>query len=200
MRCVQDLVRISVANATDEARIGESPLQRAVFEAERRSKRIHIARENIDSARVDRTQALLAGEHMQRCTAFGAGLSEHERAIGKIEGCQILPARQLGPRWAPVQPASNHQVQHYPEIAVDSYCDSLADSAQFAHRSAFYIGDGRLCGSKQEGACQSHLFDPAPQDAGFESGDVSGNVRQFRHTGNFVAGNRRGEVTLATTC
>ena len=44
LRRVQNLIRIRVANAADQARIGKSPLERAVFGRERGAKRVEIAR------------------------------------------------------------------------------------------------------------------------------------------------------------
>jgi hypothetical protein len=64
-----------------------------------------------------------------------------------------------------VQPAGDHQVQHQPEIAFYSNRDSLPDSPQFAHHAALHIRNGRLRGSKQKRACQSHSLDRLPDDA-----------------------------------
>jgi hypothetical protein len=60
LRRVQDLIRIRVADATNQAGIGKSPLQRAVFGRKCGAKRDEIAREDLDSSRVDGAQALLA--------------------------------------------------------------------------------------------------------------------------------------------
>ena len=48
-----------------------------------------------------------------------AGFGEHQRTVGKIEGCQISAARQLCFRCAPMQPACDHQVKHQPEIVLE---------------------------------------------------------------------------------
>jgi hypothetical protein len=39
-----------------------------------------------------------------------------------------------------------------------------------------------LCGSKQKGARQPHSLERLTDDAWFESADVGGNIRQFRHS------------------
>jgi hypothetical protein len=80
-----------------------------------------------------------------------------------------------------VQPASNHQVQHQPEVALHSNRDSLADSPQFADDAALHIRYWGLRRSKQKRACQSHSFDRLRDDARFECSDVGGDIRQFRH-------------------
>jgi hypothetical protein len=49
-----------------------------------------------------------------------------------------------------MQPASNHQVQHQPQIAFYTNRDSLADSPKFTHDSALHILNRRFRGSKQK--------------------------------------------------
>src|SRR4029077_7061426 len=99
---MQDLIRIRVADATNDPRIGESSLERTVFGRKRGSKRGEIARKNVDSARVEGTQTILTRDDMQRRAAFCAGFGNHQRAVRKIEGCQTLASRQLCLRRAPV--------------------------------------------------------------------------------------------------
>jgi RNA polymerase sigma-70 factor (ECF subfamily) len=120
-------------------------------------------------------------EDIQRCTALCAGFGKHKRTAGKIERRQILPARQFCSRRPPVQPASNHQVQHQPEVAIHADGDSLADSPQFAHDAALHIGNWRLYGSKQKSARESNSLDRLADDAWFEGADVGGDIRQFWH-------------------
>src|SRR6266849_280492 len=133
---MQDLVRVRVADATEYARIGKSPLERAVFGGKRSAKRAEVAREDVDSSRVDGTQALLAYEDVQRCAVLCAGFGEHQRAAGKIEGRQISAASQLCRAGTPVQPAGDHQVQDQPEVAIHSNRDALPDTPQFPYDAA----------------------------------------------------------------
>jgi len=65
LRCMQDFIRICIADTTDQTRIGESPLERAVFRRKCRAKRAEIAREGIDSSRVHRIQAFFATDDVQ---------------------------------------------------------------------------------------------------------------------------------------
>src|SRR5260370_39908118 len=81
---MQDFIRIRVADPTDQARIGKSSLEGAVFDRKRVAKRAEIVREDVDSSRVDGTQTLLASEALQRSAALCAGFGKHERAAGKI--------------------------------------------------------------------------------------------------------------------
>src|SRR5450631_809173 len=99
---------------------------------------------------------------------LGASFGEHKRAMGKIESGQTPAASQLCTRRPPVQTTSNHQVQHQPEIAFYADGNSLADSPQLAHYAALHARDWRLRGAQQKGACQSHVLNGLPDDAGFK--------------------------------
>jgi hypothetical protein len=87
-----------------------------------------------------------------------------------------------GALWRPpVQPACNHQVQHKPEVAIDSNRNALADSAQFAGDAALHTSNWRLCGSQQKRAREPHSNKRLPDDARFECSDVHSDIRQFGH-------------------
>ena len=59
---MQDLVGIGVADAADEARIGERALEGAVLRGERGAKRVEVGGENVDAARIDEPQSLFAAD------------------------------------------------------------------------------------------------------------------------------------------
>src|SRR5260370_109764 len=149
---MQNFIRIRVANPTNQARIAKRSLECTVFERKRVAKRTEIAREDVDSSRVDGPQALLAREDKQRCPVLRAGFGQHERAVGKIEGCQTVAARQLCCWLPPVQPACNHQVEHQPKIAFYSDRDALADSPQLAPDAALHTCKWRILGPRRKTA------------------------------------------------
>src|SRR5271165_1138058 len=125
---MQDLIGISIPDATQQPRIGESPLECAVLRRQRGEKRLEIAGEDLDASRIDRAEPLLPAENVQRCPPLRPRLREHKRAIGEIEGCQALASRQLCAGSSPMQPPGNHQVKYQPEIVLQSDGDALADS------------------------------------------------------------------------
>src|SRR5258708_36714023 len=133
-----------VADATKYAWIGQGSLERAVFGSECVAKAVDLTRENFDSSRINRMQALLAGENVQRRAALRAGFGEDQRAARKIESRKTLPARQLCLRRPPVQTPRNHQVQHQPQIALHSNRDAFADAPQLAHGAALNTRQRRL--------------------------------------------------------
>src|ERR1700693_2901823 len=162
---MQNLVRIRVADTADDAWIGQSPLERAGFSRKSGAKRTEIAREDLDSSRVDGTQTGLARENVQRCAMRSTGFGKYKRSAGKIEGSQTPAACQLCSSTSPVQPAGNHQGQDEPEIAFDANRDSLADAPQFVHDSALDACNRRLCSAQQERAGQPHSLDALIDDA-----------------------------------
>lgn len=87
---MQDLVGISITHTTEQAGISKGALQGMVFGGERGSKRGQVCRKNVNTSGIERTQVLLAEHHMEGGTARGAGLCEHETAVGKIESGQGL--------------------------------------------------------------------------------------------------------------
>jgi len=108
-------------------------------------------------------------------------LGKDQGAVGKVERCQRLAARQLCSCRAPVQPAGNHQVKHQPKIILDANRNAFADAAQLADHAAFHVGKRRISGSQQEGALQAHVLDGLTDYSWLQGADVGGDVGQFWH-------------------
>src|SRR6266700_7430176 len=103
LRSVQNLIGISVADSADNSRIGERPLQSTVFSSERSLKRRQIGVEDLDSARIDGTQTLLALQNVQGSAPFGPGFCQYKRTIRKIESRKLIAASQLCSSHPPMQ-------------------------------------------------------------------------------------------------
>src|ERR1700692_2563183 len=114
---------------------------------------------------------------MQRGPPPGPGFSQRESAFRKIESGEILAAAQLCALRTPVQSARDHQVEHQPEIALNSDGNTFADAAQFTNSAAFDIGDRRFNGLKQEWAGKPYMLERLTDDTGFECVDVGDDVR-----------------------
>jgi hypothetical protein len=80
-----------------------------------------------------------------------------------------------------VQTTGDHQMQDEPEIAIHSNGDAFADAAKFADDTPFGIGKWRLGGSEEEGARDSNAHKRLANNAGFEYGEVGGDVGEFWH-------------------
>jgi hypothetical protein len=80
-----------------------------------------------------------------------------------------------------VQTAGDHEVKHEPQIAIDADGDALADSADCLHGSTLDGGKRRVGGAEEKNAGQADALEGLGEDAGFQRGDVSGYVGEFRH-------------------
>src|SRR5438067_8688893 len=178
---VQNLIRISIADTTNDPRVSERPLQSAVLSSKRCLKRFRIARENVDSSRIDCPQTLLAFENVQGSAPLRPSFRQHQRAVWKIESGKLIASRQLGSDGTPMQPSGDHQVKHQPQIVFHTNCDALADAPQLAHLASFNASERRLYRAQQEGVCQPYMFDGFTDDASLQRDHVRGDVGEFWH-------------------
>jgi hypothetical protein len=111
---VENLVRVRVPDAADDARIRQCPLQSPVFTAQRGAEACQIGREHLYASWVHGEQAGLARHHVERCPPLAAGLCERERARREIESRQILAPPEARVGRLPMQAPGDHQVQHQP--------------------------------------------------------------------------------------
>ena len=123
---MQDLVGVGVADAGEEARIGERALEGVVLAFNRAGELRQIRFEDLDAARVHRLQRRLALHQMQRGAPLRAGLGERQRAVLELEERERA-ARLLA---GPVQAAGDHQVQHEEELVLEPEDDALAEPGQ----------------------------------------------------------------------
>ena len=93
---MEDLVGVGVADAAEDARVGEGALEGAVFGGERGAKGFEVASEKTSMPPGSMARmARFAGEEMQGCAALGAGFGEDERAGGKVEGGEVVSSAEL---------------------------------------------------------------------------------------------------------
>ena len=98
---------------------------------------------------------------MQRSTAFRARFGEDERTVGKVEGCEVVAAAELGSctcfQLTPVKAAGNHEVKDEEElfagvVRVEDEDNALAEAAQAADGLAFDGANGWNCGAEKQRA------------------------------------------------
>src|SRR5271163_4265989 len=71
-RRMQNLIRIGVADAAQDSRVGQGPLERAVLRRHRGDEGLEVTVEYLDTAGVGGPQALFALNHVQRRAPLGA--------------------------------------------------------------------------------------------------------------------------------
>ena len=102
--------------------------------------------------------------------------------VGEVEGEKRVAAGELGVAAAPVQTAGDHEMQDQPKVAVEADGDALADAAQSAvtmRPSTAAMGGSTV--RRRKRSCEANALERLAQDAGFERGDIGGDVGQFGH-------------------
>src|SRR5262249_26530590 len=130
---VQDLVRVSVADAIEESRIRESPLQRVILAPQRRRELLGRGGEDVPTAGGLLAQGVRAPNEMQRRPVLARGLREKQSTVFKVQCRETALAGKLGPPLLPMQSARDHQVENQPEIVIKGEYDPLAQSANLAN-------------------------------------------------------------------
>jgi len=149
---VENLVGVRVADSGENAWIGEGSLEGAVFCCQRNAEFFEIGGEDVDAAWVDGLHVVFVAKQVKGGAAFGACFGEDERAVGKVEGSEIIAAAEFGSERAPVQTAGDHEVQDEPMAVVEFDGDAFANAAQGKHDMAFELFERRLDGAQEEGA------------------------------------------------
>ena len=123
-----------------------------------------------------------------------SGFGEYERAVGEVEGGEVLSAADLGATRTPVEAPSDHQVQDEPEVALKSDSDALADPHELADSAPFDRGNGRIGGAEQERSGDTNLLDWVADDARLEGAQVRGDVGEFGHGEYRVSSNEKRQM------
>ena len=188
-RAVQDLVRVRVADAVEQARIGERALHRVVLRREARRERREVRALHVEAAHVERAQRERALHAMQRRAALGAGFGERERPVREVEQRERDAAGRLAARLQPHEAAGDHQVQHEEQVVVEREDEALAEPANRAHGLAVHDLERRHRGAQQERVAQFDPREHLPDDTRLERFAVDLDVGQFGHFS--TAGPRR---------
>ena len=56
---------------------------------------------------------------MERSATLGSIFGEHKRTMRKVEGRKAIPSAEFCSDRAPVKASGNHQMQHYPDAAIE---------------------------------------------------------------------------------
>src|SRR5439155_12065864 len=157
---VQDLVRVCIADAAEEARIGERPLKRVALADERRAKVLDVRLEHLEAAGVVGLESRLATDQIERSALLRARFGDQQRPARKIEGCEPdLPGRLRSAR-APAKPAGDHQVEDEKELGLERDDEALAEAAEPDHPLALRIANRRIDRAQEKGAREPDPLEP----------------------------------------
>ncbi len=195
-RAMQDLVGISVADAAEEARIGERALDGVVLGDEAGREGLAGRRHDVDAAGVERRQRGAAGDDVQRRAPLLAGLGEGERAAVELEESQRVRRGRLAGR-EPAQAAGDHEMDDDEEVAGEGEDDALAEALDAGDDLALDGRDRRRDRAQQERMADAHALEAMADDLGVEPLEIDADVGQFGHRVSVPARIRRNGLARA---
>ena len=120
---VEDLVGVGVADAGEDAGVGEGALEGAVLGGEGLLEGFGGEGEDVEAAGVEVGEGGFALDEVEGGAALGAGFGEDEGAVGEVEGGEVVAAAELGWRSrfavelaSPVEAAGDHEVEDEEEV------------------------------------------------------------------------------------
>jgi len=182
----ENFVGIGIADAAEEARVGEGALECMVGGEKSGCELLGSSAEDFEAAGVERAQTSFARDDVQRGALLGTRFGPEQGTVGEIEGSETTRRRNFGTAGlsaerVPVQSSGNHQMKNEPEVAFEADADAFAEAAQLQDLFTGGFGEGRVCGAQEKRTDNANGFECLPEDARFESLDVNGDVREFGH-------------------
>jgi hypothetical protein len=152
---VENLVGVGVADAGENARVGEGSFEGAVLCGECGAEAFEVGGEDVvfekfQASGVDVLEGFFVGEEVEGGSPLGTGFSEDEGAVGEVEGGEIVAAAEFGSDRAPVKAPRDHEVQDEPEAVVELDGDAFADAVKPADGVAFDLFNCGTDGAEEE--------------------------------------------------
>src|SRR5438067_1171626 len=180
---MEDFVRVGIADAAEEMRISQRPLECVVVSCEGRREFRERATEYFNTPGIDVFERVEALQQMKRRALARAGFGQEERSVWKINRREIvLPARfYFRDCRQPMQAAGDHQMEHQPELIVELKGNALSDAPQCSHLFSFQNRDWRLRRPQDKWVSNTNRQQRLANGPFFEGFDVQGDVGKFRH-------------------
>ena len=177
----QDFVAVGVADAGEDALVGQRALERVRRGAQACEERVVVDVEDFQSAGVEGCQRGAALDQAKGRAFLLARLGQDHAAGCEVERGQAVALGHRLARGVPAQPAGDHQVQHGEEIVGEFDDDLFGDSADADDLAAREFVYPRRDGAEQERAGQSDAGEPMSAHPLVQTFDVHGQVGQFGH-------------------
>ena len=173
---MQDLVRVGVADAVQEARVREGAAERVPLPGQRAGELGGRRAQDVEAAGVVGGERRLAPRQVDRRPAPGPGLGQGQRPVRKVERREPHPARRARAGRAPVKPAGDHQVDDDEQLTLEREDDALPQAAEPHHGPALDLGHRRIDRAEDERARQTEPLERPPEDARLEGRQVRDDV------------------------
>src|SRR5579871_5969066 len=135
----------------------------------------------VNAAGIERGKPSFSTNQMQRCTLACASFSERKSAVVKIKGSESASTIGGLALLAPVQAASDHEMEDQPEIVVETKSNALADAAQAGNFAALNGLNGRICSAEKRWAANVKVFQSMAEHTLLQRFNVNNDVRKFWH-------------------
>jgi hypothetical protein len=162
---MEDLVRVGVADAAEDVRVGERPFERVALAGKRGAELVDRHLQRLDAAGIVRAQRLFAADDVDRRTALRACFGEDERAVVEVERRETEFARDLRPFRQPLQPAGDHEVEDDEHLVLEREDDALAEAAKGYDAFAGEIGGRGLDGPQHERVAETEFLERMAEHA-----------------------------------
>src|SRR5438093_6210856 len=173
---VQDLVGVSVADAGEQAGVGERALQGVILARQGGAEARQVGLEDLQPARVEGGERAGAPGQVERGPLARPGRGPEARAGGEVERRDAEPPGDAPARRAPVEAARDHQVEDQEELLLAADHEALAEPAEPGHPPPFGGREGRLQRAKEERAPEPHALEPLREDARPQALEVDDDV------------------------
>ena len=106
----ENFVGVGVANAGEEARVGERALEGVIGGSEAGGELFESGVQDFEAAGIELVEAGFALDDVERGAFFGAGFGPEQRAVRKIEGGEAARARDFDVASFPVKASGDHEM------------------------------------------------------------------------------------------
>jgi len=139
---MEDLVAVSVSDPGEEPRVRESALERVVLSQQRRTERLRVRLEGLETTALELAESFFSTDEMQRCPFPRARLGQKQRSGAEIECGESDARRDFGRGLLPVETRRDHQVEDEEKLVLQLEDDALSEPSQAQQRLPFPLLDG----------------------------------------------------------
>ncbi len=157
-RAVKQLIRIGIANAAEQAGIGQSALEGVVFASERGPEALGVGVHHFKSAAIEGIDQAPAAHQVEGGSFLRAGLGEQQRAVREIETRQPTAPGDFSALCKPMQPAGDHQMKNEEQISLQLEDDPLSEARNAKSALALGVSQRRIRGAQDERAGDSNFL------------------------------------------
>src|SRR5438552_17516252 len=156
---MQNLVRIGIADAAEEPRIGERTFQRVVLAHQCIAEGLKGRIQNLESSAVKRSQCTFALSQVKGCTLFRSGFGQEQSSGRKIECGKAEPCRDGRAAFFPLELPRDHKVDHEEQVTFEFEHDLFAEPAPCAYDAPVERRKRERYGAQYEWTCQSNAVE-----------------------------------------